>query len=69
MKVKKVMSTVQNINSHPPDMGSVPGSATDLLGESQTNPALSLCVYVVAIESYRSLRKGAYIASIYVKSA
>lgn len=47
MKVKKVMSTVQNINSHPPDMGSVPGSATDLLGESQTNPALSLCVYVV----------------------
>lgn len=47
------MSTVQNVNSHLSDLGSAPGCPTHLLDESQTNPALSLCVYVVAVEASR----------------
>lgn len=60
---------MQNIKSHLSDLGSAPGCATDLLGESQTDAALSLCAYVVTIESSRSLRKGAYAASLYAISA
>lgn len=60
---------MQDINTHPSDLCAVPGSATGFLGESQTNPALSLCVCVVAIESNMSLRNGACRASIYVTSA
>jgi len=63
------MSPVQNLTSLPSDLVSGPGCTTDFLDESQTNPALSLCVYMVAMESNRSLRKRAYIASVYVMSA
>lgn len=56
---------MQNKKSHLSDLGSAPGCATDLLGESQTDAALALWTGVVAIESSRSLREGAYTASLY----